>query len=336
MSGRVFSMCLAALAAVPAGAWGQTPTAGMTLTRPLTVSVGAGGLIPYSTPEMPNFDLTASVQFPTGRSVFIEAEVIRSSASGRIGAGFERRNESLNVGGNVLLRRPLARATGFFGGGLGVHRSTEDLGFVRFENTAPSWQLIGGFELPLTRHLMAFGAARWLTTTLEAGNTGLGATGGFRAAFQPVPMPAPGAHPRQPQVRVVSLRGVTREGRLVSLSSSDVVIVQQGQTLTLPLTDVRRVERATHRVRNGAIWGAVIGFVAGYLGSCGGGDENDCWPEAGAMFAGIGAGTGAGIGAVLNRTSKGSRVLYPTPAATTSVTPRIAASAASMELTIRF
>ena len=122
--------------------------------------------------------------------------------------------------------------------------------------------------------------------------------------------------------RAVNLAsGGHRQGELLSLTATDVVIANEGQTLTFSLDQVSRVERKTHHVRNGVLWGLSVGFAGGYLGSCGGGDEEDCWPEFGALFAGIGAGTGALIGAGMNRTSAENRVLYSAPRSSVPVAP---------------
>ena len=114
------------------------------------------------------------------------------------------------------------------------------------------------------------------------------------------------------------------------------MIERDGQAQTIPLEQVTRIERKTHHVRNGVLWGLIVGFAGGYLGSCGQGDEEDCWPEIGALFAGIGAGTGALIGAGINRATAESRVLYSAPQSTISVAPRVSPSRASVEMTFAF
>jgi hypothetical protein len=168
----------------------------------------------------------------------------------------------------------------------------------------------------------------------RASDTGLGALGGVRLAVgAPATQEAP---PRGPTVRVSLVSDVRHTGELVSLTSSEVVVREEGQPQTFPLTQVSRVERTTHNVRNGVLWGLIAGFAGGYLGSCGGGDEEDCWPEVGAVFAGIGAGTGALIGAGINRATAESRVLYSTPAPSISVAPRLTTSRAGVELTVAF
>jgi hypothetical protein len=158
--------------------------------------------------------------------------------------------------------------------------------------------------------------------------------GGIRVSVRPAVSQE--TRPSGAAARVRLSNGVRREGELVSLTASDVVITREGQTQTFPLDQVSRVDRTTHNVRNGVLWGLLLGFAGGYLSSCGSGDEEDCWPEAGALFAGIGAGTGALIGAGMNRASAENRVLYSAPRSTVSVAPRVSPSRTSLETTVRF
>ena len=302
-------------------------------------------------------------------SFSLEGQVIRSTSDHVNSGYFDNRidrpfnpfstvttdHEALNVGGNLLMRKGGPRLKLFFGGGLGFHRAeTHTRWDTRCEPRAAggcegrpdttsdfervwsglSWQLVGGVEGRIAPRLTAFGGARWLTTSLEAGDTGLGAMAGIRAALRSA---ATQETPRRgPTVRVSLAGGVRRTGELVSLTSSEVVVREKGHTQTFPLTQVSRVERTTHNVRNGALWGVIVGFAAGYLASCGGGDEEDCWPEAGALTAGIGAGTGALIGGIANRGSATSRLLFPMSARSFSVTPHGTASGAGLDLTVRF
>jgi hypothetical protein len=336
---------------------------------PMTVSVGGGALVPYSYPERPTTDLFVSVQVPVSRSLLLEGQVIRSVSDHVRSGYFDNRidrpfnpfstvttdHEAFNVGGNLLMRTGGPRLKLFYGGGLGFHRAETHMRSdtrcepraaggcegrpdtaTHFERvwSGPSWQLVGGVESRIAPRLTAFGGARWLTTSLEAGDTGLGAMAGIRAALRSAATPET---PRgDPTVRVSLAGGVRRTGELVSLTSSEVVVRENGQTQTFPLTRVSRVERTTHNVRNGVLWGVIIGFAAGYLGSCGGGDEEDCWPEVGALTAGIGAGTGALIGGIANRVSARSRLLYAASARSFTVTPHGTASGAGLNLTVRF
>jgi hypothetical protein len=336
---------------------------------PVMVSVGGGVLMPYSYPERPTADLFVSVQVPVSKSLILEGQVVRSTSDHTRSGYFDNRSdrpffpfttvetnhEALNVGGNLLMRTGGRRLKLFFGGGAGFHDAETRMRFDtrceprvaggcdgrpdttnehRFAWSGPSWQLVGGVDARIAPRLTAFGSARWLTTSLEAGDTGLGALGGIRVALRD--QETADSRPGGPAVRVRFIGGDPREGELVSLTSSDVVIARDGQTQTFPLDQVSRVERTTHHVRNGVLWGLVLGFAGGYFGSCGGGDEEDCWPEVGALFAGIGAGTGALIGAGINRATAESRVLYSNPAASVSMAPRVSPSRAGVELTVAF
>jgi hypothetical protein len=335
---------------------------------PVTISVGGGVLMPYSYPERPTTDLFVSVQIPLSKFLVVEGQVLRST-SGHTGSGyFDNRtdraytpfstvttdHDALNAGGNLLIRTGGPRLKLFFGGGLGVHQAETRMRWdthcepraaggcdgradtttvLEFPWSGPSWQLIGGVERRIGSRLTAFGGARWQTTSLSAGDTGLGGIAGVRTSLRQA---APDSPRRGPTVRVSLVDGATHQGELLSLSATEVVIRNQDQTQAHSLGQVARVERATHHVRNGVIWGLIVGFAGGYLGSCGGGDEEDCWPEIGAIFAGIGAGTGALLGAGVNRATAESRVLYSAPGSSISVAPRVSPSRAGFELTVAF
>ena len=64
-----------------------------------------------------------------------------------------------------------------------------------------------------------------------------------------------------PHVRVLSNQGVVREGRLVLLTSSDAVLLTNGFVESLPLEDVRHINRVTHGARNGFLAAALSGLV---------------------------------------------------------------------------
>ena len=200
-----------------------------------------------------------------------------------------------------------------------------------FSWSGPSLQVVGGVETPIAPRLIAFGGARWLTTSLQAGDTGLGALAGIRAALRAAVRES---RRRAPMVQVRLLNGGRRTGELVSISPSEVVLRETGATNSFPLDKVSRVERKTHHVRTGVLWGLAAGFVGGYLASCGGGDEEDCWPEVGALFAGIGAGAGALVGGAVNQATADRRLLYSNPALSVSIAPRVSPSGGSGTLSI--
>jgi hypothetical protein len=329
------------------------------------LSVGAGWLLPYLNPERPNTDLVASIQIPVRRSFVIEGEVIRSTGQRTISGYFDNRadrpyspfstvqtdHEALNVGVNVLVRKGTSRVTGFAGGGVGVHRSIDNTVFFtrceprvpggcegrpdtvndwRRTTSGPSWQAIGGVDVAIAPRVAAFVAGR-ITPSL-------GAVGGVRVALRTRAAAAQQNQPPGPRVRVIGADRSRREGDLVSLGSSEVVILQDGRNVSIPLTGVRRVEKVTHRVRNGAIWGAIGGYVIGYVASCGGGDEEDCWPEIGAMVAGMGAAAGAATGAFENMANRERDVLYDArgSSASLNVAPILSPRRTGVALSVRW
>jgi hypothetical protein len=76
----------------------------------------------------------------------------------------------------------------------------------------------------------------------------------------------------------------------------------------------------------------------GYVASCGGGDEEDCWPEIGALVAGIGSGIGATAGAFGNRANRERDVIYQAPvsSAAWNVAPAISPRRAGVALSVRW
>ena len=356
-----FALALAVLMARAAD--GQTD---VNARPPATISVGGGMLMPYSYPERPTTDLFASVQVPISTSLLVEGQVLRSTSDHTRSGYFDNRSdrpftpfsvvttdhEAFNASVNLLMRTGRGRLKLFFGGGAGFHEADTHMRFdtrceprvaggcdgrpdtVNEHNSTwsgPSWQFVGAVETRIAPRLTAFGGARWLSTSLSAGDTGLGAMGGVRAAFR---ASTAGAPTRGPEVTVRLPAGAVRQGTLISLTDAVVVVEDDGRTQTFPLNQVSGVERKTHYVRSGVVWGLVVGFAAGYLSSCGSGDEEDCWPEAGALFAGIGAGTGALVGAGVNRATAASRVLYSNPALSVSMAPRVSRSRAGGTLSI--
>ncbi len=356
----LFALAMATLATRAVNA--QTAVEGR---PPVTVSVGGGMLMPYSFPERPTTDLEVSVQVPISWSLLVEGQVIRSTSDHVRSGYFDNRlgrpytpfstittdHEALNVGANLLMRTGGPRLNVFYGGGLGVHHADtrmrsdtrcearaaggcdgrpDTTNDERTAGSGPSWQLVGGVETRIAPRLSAFGGLRWLTA--NTGDTGLGALGGIRAALQASPVQPQ----RAPTVRVSLASGGRRIGKLVSFSSSEVVVMEEGRTQTFPLDQVSRIERRTHHVRNGVLWGLILGFAGGYLGSCGGGDEEDCWPEVGALFAGVGAGTGALIGAGINLATAESRVLYSTQESAVFAIPLLVPRGAGVAVALSF
>jgi hypothetical protein len=122
------------------------------------------------------------------------------------------------------------------------------------------------------------------------------------------------------EISVQLLDGTQAKGRLVSLSSSEVVLrrYEQAPEIRHKLTDVRRVETVHHNRRNLALVGLGIGMAAALLGDwCGTGaygssGEPDCFTAMPALVTAGGAATGALIGHAMD--TKRRRVLFVGPA----------------------
>jgi hypothetical protein len=260
------------------------------------------------------------------------------------------RREATSFNGNLLVRAGSPRVTGLAGGGFGVQR-TDDTLSGRIEACPPTWcitlsaeptvirrwrgvaQVAGGADVALGRGLFAVGSIRWQL----APEAGLEMTGGARVALRsrpartstaparqaPPPAPAAGLAALEAvagrDVRVIETGGSRRTGRLLGVTAASLTLRRGGEDVVVPLASVQRVETEPHHARNLAILAAIGGFFGGWLGSCGTGDEEDCWPEVGLMVAGIGAGAGLGIGAMMNSASR--RVLFERPTASVSVAP---------------
>jgi len=322
-------LALAATAASARAAWGQTaaPPA-PDQTRVAGISAGfAGGLtVPYCCPEAPIQRFGVTVQAPIGRALMIEGEwyfpardetrfrfVLERRAQADVYHVAQQATSRTQAGVmSVLYRFGSGRLRPSIGVGLSIdHERVEGIWSVEcnaqvpggcdgvdftprsrtFGSTRVVGQIVGGVEVAVTKYLSAFAAARIDSAVTPYGGVRIAVTA--RSARESI----------EPDVRVVSASGERQRGRLVALTTREVILRQGRQTGTRPIGDVRRVEKVSHRVRNLTLAGAFIGYVGGYLTSCGGGDENDCWPEAGLMFAGIGAGSGALIGGRLNRSA---------------------------------
>jgi hypothetical protein len=112
------------------------------------------------------------------------------------------------------------------------------------------------------------------------------------------------------QIRVTFVDGARTQMRFVSIDAVGLTAQTRGHTEMYSLDRLATVETVHHTARRAAIIGAIADFVGGYVGSCGSGDEEDCWPEIGALFAGIGAGSGALIGAAYDAANASRHVIY--------------------------
>lgn len=95
------------------------------------------------------------------------------------------------------------------------------------------------------------------------------------------------------------------DGRVESTSNG----LRTDNSAVVPLSEVARVERVTHRIQKGLGIGLLLGLGIGaltYVQSC----EDDCNPGAILLMSGFGAGIGAGFGALGNATNRRSDVLF--------------------------
>jgi hypothetical protein len=150
----------------------------------------------------------------------------------------------------------------------------------------------------------------------------------FGSSFASAQTPAPGSIPlfaRQLQGKNVWITadGVRVRGRVASLSSTGLALVEDGAPTTIPYDKIVRVEKSTHRLRKGA-W---IGFASGAglaavvgIGLC---VEDDCagWEPLvlAGFYGGLGAAAGVGIGAIVNEAKKHGDVLYDARRKTTTM-----------------
>ena len=332
----------------------------------VTISFASGQTVPYCCPETPIRALIGSVQVPVGPRWFAEGEwrlPTKSSFNTGLFVVDDRtdrpyvrtaiRDVTTDVNGlsaSLTYRFGAGRKVSWYAGaGLTYMRTHEtdvwdsrcvprvpggcdgvplpSPTFVDIQNSLLS-HVVAGIEVTPVPFLTAFAAVKL--------NDGVTTYGGVRVAVTTRPRGV-----TSQTVRVREQGGRVQQGVLVSLTASEVVIERRGERVTLPLSGVRRVEKVTHRVRNITIASAILGYVGGYFASCGGGDEEDCWPEIGLMVAGMSAGTGAIVGWAINRGAarSGRDVLYTAPSRTPiamTVAPVLSPTRAGVGMTVRW
>ncbi len=111
----------------------------------------------------------------------------------------------------------------------------------------------------------------------------------------------------------ITADGARVRGQVTSLSPTGLVLVEDGVPTTIAYDKVVRVEKSSHRLRNGTLIGMASG--AGFaLALMAAGCEGDCsageWIGLPAYWAGLGAAAGVGVGAIVNAAKKNGDVLY--------------------------
>jgi hypothetical protein len=166
-----------------------------------------------------------------------------------------------------------------------------------------------------------------LASSIAAAQTPVGSvpTGGVT---QSTPVGVPDVLARMEGKNVwITAEGVRRRGVVTSLSTTDMVLMEDGVATTIPFGQIVRIEKATHRLRKGTLIGLVSGVGAGavLLAVLGCADDGfvGCSPAdyvSGSLFSGgIGAGAGLGSGALANWAKRNSDVLYDARRRTTTI-----------------
>ena len=112
----------------------------------------------------------------------------------------------------------------------------------------------------------------------------------------------------------ITADGVRREGRVTSLTTTSLVLVEDGSPITIPYQQIARVEKTSHAVRYGALFGLASGAGLGFWGIAALCSDEYCtagdWIAFPAFYGGLGAVAGAGIGAIVKATTKHGNVIY--------------------------
>lgn len=121
----------------------------------------------------------------------------------------------------------------------------------------------------------------------------------------------------------ITADGVRREGRVTSLSPSSLVLLEDGAPITIPFSQIVRVEKSTHHLRNGTLIGLAAGAGLGFWAMSAICADEYCyasdWVMVPAFYSGLGAAAGVGIGAIVNAATKHGNVIYDARRFTKSV-----------------
>jgi hypothetical protein len=133
-------------------------------------------------------------------------------------------------------------------------------------------------------------------------------------------------------VRVSLANGVRRHGRFVSLSTSELVLRDDGQDIRYPLDQVLLVETVHKTALKAALIGTGVGLAAG-------GPVDRALEFDGALgFAMpfIGAGAGALIGALMDMAAADNHIVYASTRSTVHIAPTVTPTRAGGTLTVRW
>ena len=295
--------------------------------------------------------LVGSVQGRLNRFLVLEGEVTRWSAVDDFGVPeyfgggessyyFQHRDREVwTVGSNLLLRAGTSRVTGFAGGGLGVRSSQEDHSSsfrcppgprntsictgeeiyqsLNQTSTGLTGQFLVGGEFWVTRRLAAYGGARFAFGGDDFRTTaGFAPLAGLRAALrtsdvvrEPTRVPDPtGAQGKD--VRITSNDGTTHRGKLAAITGSVVTI--DGRTM--PLADVRKIEKVGHATRKAFVIG-ILAFAPTVLVLA---PAADLGIGTASAIAAAGMGGGIGVGAVIDAVRRPGNVVYVAPGSSAS------------------
>jgi hypothetical protein len=133
-------------------------------------------------------------------------------------------------------------------------------------------------------------------------------------------------------VRVSLANGARRRGRFVSLSTSELLLRDDGQDIRYPLDQVVLVETVHNTARNAALVGFGIGLAAGI-------PVDRALEFDGALALAmpfIGTGAGALIGALMDMAAADKHVVHAATTSTVRVTPTLTPTRAGGTLTVRW
>ena len=118
-----------------------------------------------------------------------------------------------------------------------------------------------------------------------------------------------------PIVFVEEKSGVETRGRLLSITPAAIAIDVDGSQRTFAAANVAKIDRRGDSLKNGALIGAAIGLVTGFLGDCprtGNGAGTGC-PAARVGYVLGGSAIWASIGAGIDALIPGRTRLWPPP-----------------------